>query len=118
MTGRRSDEDEMDDETAARIWGPGSNWERKTCWAPGIPDDLSQLPILIYQVLAGRVFTTLRWPDGSVARGEVSPQALRSLNGREEILDGFYDALGDYLGETWVDEEAWSQEEPRLKEQD
>lgn len=104
-------DDDMDEETAAQIWGPGSNWEGKTNWFPGLPDDLSQLPKLTYQVLAGRVSFIKRWPDGSVAHGEVSLQALRNLHGAGELPDGFYNALGDYLGETWVDEESWGREE-------
>ncbi len=30
------DDEEIDDMAVARIGGPGSNWERKKYWAPGI----------------------------------------------------------------------------------
>lgn len=73
-------------------------WAGKTDFPPGMPTDLSQLPTLHYQVLADRVYTLLRWPNESVARGEVPLGQLQDLvNGAVE--EGWYDAAGEYLGE-------------------
>lgn len=105
----RQDDEDMDDATAAGIWGRGTNWARKTNWSPGMPTDPRTIPTLSYQVLSRRVYMTRRWGDGSTQWGEVRAQALRNLIGTTEITDGFYDACGNYLGATWVDEEAWSE---------
>lgn len=74
--------------------GPG--WEDKTSFAPGVPE--GEVPVLRYQVLAGRVFTLKRWPDGSTARGEVDLAHLEALSGGPVTREGWYDALGGYAG--------------------
>ncbi len=52
---------DMDD----RSFEPGPDWEDKTSFAPGVPDDPDAVPELLYQVLLGKVFTLTRWRDGS-----------------------------------------------------
>ncbi|MDQ3288256.1 MAG: hypothetical protein M3Q42_08325 [Pseudomonadota bacterium] len=75
-------------------------WEGKTSFLPGMPDDLSQLPTLHYQAIEGRVFTLMRWPNESVAHGEIPLTQLEDLVGKGMIEEGWYDAAGEYLGET------------------
>ena len=72
-------------------------WEGKMSFLPGMPDDLSQMPTLHYQLIQGRVFTLLRWPNGSVSRGEVPLQQLRNLT-QEPLEDGWYSSAATYLG--------------------
>lgn len=74
-------------------------WAGKTSFAPGMPVDTSQIPTLRYQALEGRVYTTLRWRDGSVSRGEVPIAQLEDLVGQGQVQEGWYDSAGDYLGE-------------------
>lgn len=77
---------------------PGPEWEGKTSWAPGVPDDPDAIPELLYQVILGRVHTLTRWKDGSTSRGEVTLQDLEALAGQAITKEGWYDALGKYLG--------------------
>lgn len=77
---------------------PGPDWDDKTSFAPGVPDDPDAVPELLYQVLLGRVFTLTRWRDGSTARGEVELADLESVAGSAVAREGWYDALGAYLG--------------------
>lgn len=84
----------MDD----RSFEPGPDWEDKTSFAPGVPDDPDAVPELLYQVLLGKVFTLMRWRDGSTARGEVALADLEALAGSAVTREGWYDALGRYLG--------------------
>jgi hypothetical protein len=84
-----ADEDEFE---------PGPDWEDKTSFAPGVPDDPDAVPELLYQVLLGRVYTLTRWRDGSTARGEVSLADLEAVAGGTVSKEGWYDALGKYLG--------------------
>ena len=72
-------------------------WEGKTSFLIGMPDDLSHLPTLHYQLIQGRVFTLQQWPDESVSRGEVSLQQLVNLT-EQPLEDGWYSASGTYLG--------------------
>lgn len=77
---------------------PGPEWEGKTDFAPGVPDDQDAIPELFYQVLLGRVYTLTRWKDGSTARGEVTLQELEQLADAAITKEGWYDALVKYLG--------------------
>ena len=72
-------------------------WEGKMSFLPGMPDDLSQMPTLHFQLIQGRVFTLLRWPNDCVARGEVSLQQLRDLT-QEPLADGWYSSSGNFMG--------------------
>jgi hypothetical protein len=73
------------------------HWLGKMDFVPGMPVDLSQLPTLHYQVIAGRVFTLLRFPSESVSHGEVPLSQLEDLVGGQ-IEDGWYSASGSYIG--------------------
>jgi hypothetical protein len=75
---------------------PGEFWDGKVDFAPGVPDDPADGPTLEYQVLAGNVYSTTRWPDGSVARGQVDLSDLADLAGKPITREGFYSALGEY----------------------
>lgn len=77
---------------------PGPDWEDKTSFAPGVPDDPDAVPELLYQALLGRVYTLTRWKDGSTARGEVALADLEAVAGGSITREGWYDALGKYLG--------------------
>jgi hypothetical protein len=66
-------------------------------WAPGVPADPSAIPRLYYQALLGNVYTLQRWPNGDVARGSVALADLEALVGGP-VREGWYDALGKYLG--------------------
>lgn len=84
--------------TDDRSFEPGPDWGDKTSFAPGVPDDLGAVPELLYQVLLGRVFTLTRWRDGSTARGEVQLADLEAVAGSAVAREGWYDALGKYIG--------------------
>ncbi|WP_159017266.1 hypothetical protein [Cognatiluteimonas profundi] len=73
------------------------HWLGKMDFAPGMPVDISQLPTLHYQAIEGRVFTLLRFPNESVAHGEVPLSQLEDLVGAP-IEEGWYSASGAYLG--------------------
>lgn len=88
----------MEVETDDRSFEPGPGWVDKTSFAPGVPDDLGAVPELLYQVLLGRVFTLTRWRDGSTARGEVQLADLEAVAGSAVTREGWYDALGKYIG--------------------
>jgi len=64
---------------------------------PGMPDDLTQIPTLVYQVIEGRVFTLEKWPNGTTTRGEATLEALQRLHGSAPKA-GWYSASGKYLG--------------------
>ncbi|XAQ48598.1 hypothetical protein [Xanthomonas phage vB_XeuM-YB23] len=76
----------------------GPEWEGKMDFAPGVPEDPDAAPELFYQVLLGRVYTLTRWRDGSTGRGEVQLADLEALAGGPITREGWYDALGKYLG--------------------
>lgn len=76
----------------------GPYWEEKTAFAPGVPEDPDAIPTLVYQVLFGRVYTRLTWKNGSVSRGEVELADLENLAGKPITKEGWYNALGEYLG--------------------
>ncbi|UIS24787.1 hypothetical protein AXL1_17 [Stenotrophomonas phage vB_SmaS-AXL_1] len=76
----------------------GPEWEGKMSFAPGVPEDPDAIPELFYQVLLGRVYTLTRWKDGSTARGEVQLADLEAVAGGAITREGWYDALGAYLG--------------------
>ncbi|UGL62850.1 hypothetical protein [Xanthomonas phage MET13-T1] len=76
----------------------GPEWEGKMDFAPGVPEDPDATPELFYQVLLGRVYTLTRWRDGSTGRGEVQRADLEALAGGPITREGWYDALGKYLG--------------------
>lgn len=88
----------MAGETDDRSFEPGPDWADKTSFAPGVPDDQDAVPELLYQVLLGRVFTLTRWRDGSTARGEVPLTDLEAVAGSTVTREGWYDALGKYVG--------------------
>lgn len=77
---------------------PGPDWEDKTGFAPGVPDDPDAIPELFYQVLLGKVFTLQRWKDGSTVRGEILLADLEALAGQTISKEGWYDALAKYIG--------------------
>ncbi|URA07126.1 hypothetical protein P9A48_gp18 [Xanthomonas phage Mallos] len=77
---------------------PGPDWEDKTSFAPGVSDDPDAIPELHYQVLLGRVYTLTRWKDGSTVRGEVTLQDLEAVAGSAVTKEGWYDALGAFVG--------------------
>lgn len=78
---------------------PSEEWEGKTSFAPGVPEDPAARPELWYQVLAGQVFTLMRWTDGSTARGSVDLGTLEDVAGAPIVREGWYDALGQYVGD-------------------
>ncbi len=80
----------------------GPDWESKTDFAPGVPDDPEAIPVLRYQALLGNVYTLQQWKDGSTARGEVPLATLEALIGGP-AKEGWYDALGKYLGSSQED---------------
>lgn len=80
------------------VFEPGPDWEDKTSFAPGVPDDPDAVPELLYQVLLGRVYTLTRWKDGSTVRGEVALADLEGVAGGPVTREGWYDALGKYIG--------------------
>lgn len=77
---------------------PGPDWDDKVSFAPGVSDDPDAVPELLYQVLLGRVYTLTRWRDGSTARGEVPLADLEGVAGKPVTKEGWYDALGSYVG--------------------
>lgn len=77
---------------------PGPDWEDKTSFAPGVPLDTDAIPELLYQVLLGRVYSRLTWKDGSTSRGEVELADLESIAGQPITREGWYDAMGRYIG--------------------
>lgn len=77
---------------------PWPDWEDKTSFAPGVSDDPDAIPELVYQVLLGRVFSLTRWKDGSTVRGEVALADLEAVTGSAITREGWYDALGTYIG--------------------
>lgn len=81
----------------AEQFKPGPGWGDKTGFAPGVPDDPAQAPVTMYQVLHGRVFTLMRCPDESASRGEIALAELERRVGGP-VKEGWYDALGEYLG--------------------
>ncbi len=78
---------------------PSEEWEGKVSFAPGVSDDPAARPELWYQVLAGQVFTLMRWADGSTARGQVDLATLEDVAGGPITREGWYDALGTYAGD-------------------
>lgn len=66
-------------------------------FAPGMPEDDDQIPTLVYQVIEGRVYTLMKWPNGSTARGEATLEALQRLHGAAPKA-GWYSASGKFLG--------------------
>ncbi len=81
-----------------KTFTPGPDWEDKMSFAPGVPDDLDSIPERLYQALLGRVYTLTRWKDGSTARGEIPLADLESVAGKPIVKEGWYDALGKYIG--------------------
>jgi hypothetical protein len=75
----------------------GEHWEGKTSFAPGVPTDPDAIPVLRYQALMGKVFVLQRWRNGSTARGEIALAELEKLVGGG-VKEGWYNALGEYLG--------------------
>ncbi len=77
---------------------PGPGWAEKVSFMPGVPEDDDAVPELYYQVLLGRVHTLQRWKNGSTARGEVGLAELEAVAGGSITREGWYDALGRYVG--------------------
>ncbi len=75
------------------------SWEGKTALPVGINLD-GPLPTLTYFVMGQNVYTRLAWPDGTTTRGVIPRADLEERFGTSGLKDGFYNALGDYLGET------------------
>ena len=66
---------------------------------PGLPLDPADCPTLHFQLLEGKVYSLLRFPDESVARGEMTLQELEYRFDRKLTDEGWYSASGIYLGE-------------------
>lgn len=67
-------------------------------YAPGMPDDPSLLPELLFQVVLGRAYSLRRWPNESTARGELPLADLEARFGAPLAREGWYSATGAYLG--------------------
>lgn len=65
---------------------------------PGMPEDLSELPELLFQVILGRVYVLNRWPNESTTRGELTLEELETRFGSRVTKEGWYSASGVYLG--------------------
>jgi hypothetical protein len=76
----------------------GPDWEGKTSFMPGVPDDEDAIPEVLYQVLLGNVYVLTRWKDGSTARGQILLQDLEDRLGFTIVKEGWYDVLGTYKG--------------------
>lgn len=73
--------------------------ERKMSqFIPGMPDDISLLPELLFQVVLGKVYSINRWPDETTARGELTLAELEARFGESILKEGWYSASGAYLG--------------------
>jgi hypothetical protein len=70
----------------------------KENWLPGMPADPDKIPQLRYQVIGGRVYSLQKWRDGSSARGEIGLDVLERLRGKPVTREGWYDALGEWIG--------------------
>lgn len=77
---------------------PGPDWEDKTSFMPGVPEDEDAIPEILYQVLLGNVYTLTRWKDSSTARGQMTLQDLEARLGFTVVKEGWYSVMGDYLG--------------------
>lgn len=73
--------------------------EDRMDFAPGVPIDPSAIPELRYQLLNGQVYTLTVWASGSTARGSVPVRELQDRAGSSELEEGWYSALGEYLGD-------------------
>lgn len=73
--------------------------EERMDFAPGVPTDPSAVPELRYQLLMGQVFTLNVWPSGSTVRGIATLQELRDRTGMADPDEGWYSALGEFLGD-------------------
>lgn len=74
-------------------------WALKTEFVPGMPTDWSSVPQLRYQVLQGQVYTLERRRDGQTTRGQVNLAALEALRGEPVTDEGWYDPMGQFLGD-------------------
>ncbi len=72
--------------------------EDRMDFAPGVPIDPLAIPELRFQLLQGVVYTLQVWASGSTSRGSVPVKELQDRVGHE-LQDGWYDALGTYLGD-------------------
>jgi hypothetical protein len=96
----------MADKVEGSVESP--EWDAKTDFAIGVPDDPDAIPTVRYQVLLGRVYVTSSWKDGSRACGEIPLDALSKLVGGPVTKEGWYDEGGNYLGQ----DPGLEQEEP------
>jgi hypothetical protein len=83
---------------------PGPYWEGKTDFAPGLPDDPASIPVTRYQVLGllQTVFTVRTLGDGSTTRGQLPLDSFEQMIGKKASRSGWYNALGDYLGDSLI----------------
>lgn len=65
---------------------------------PGWPENETEHPTLHYQVLLGRVYSLLRFPNESVAHGEITLADLAGIAGQPIVKEGWYSSIGDYIG--------------------
>lgn len=72
--------------------------EKMDQFIPGMPDDLSSLPELLFQVILGKVYSVSRWPNESTTRGEMTLAELEARFGEPVLKEGWYSASGNYLG--------------------
>lgn len=80
------------------VFEAGPDWGDKTAFAPGVPTDSRAIPKRYYQVLFGKVYTLMTWSDGSTVRGEADLASLAAVAGKAITKEGWYDALGRYIG--------------------
>lgn len=80
------------------VFEAGPDWDDKTAFAPGVPADSRAIPKRYYQVLFGKVYTLMTWSDGSTVRGEADLASLAAVAGKAITKEGWYDALGRYIG--------------------
>lgn len=73
--------------------------EDRMDFAPGVPTDLSAIPTVRFQYLANQVFTLTVWQSGSTARGQIPVKELQDRVGQTELQEGWYSALGEFLGD-------------------
>ena len=79
-------------------------WRQKTEFPIGV-DLTGPIPVARFQLIGGTVYVRRTARDGTVTRGTITPEDLqRRLEPGQELKEGWYDALGTYLGETIDDE--------------
>lgn len=79
-------------------------WRQKMEFPIGV-DLAGPSPVTRFQFIGGAVYVRRTMPDGTVTRGVMTPEELQlRLEPGQELVDGWYDALGRFLGEVLEDE--------------